>query len=668
MQSATAGTILTNVVAKKFRRDIEGLRAIAVLAVVGFHFGVRGIRGGFIGVDVFFVISGYLITGLLIQELDSNGKIDLMRFYGRRARRLLPAVLLMTVATLIAIAFVCAPADQIRFAASAAATSLYASNFLYLRDALDYFGAESATNPFLHTWSLGVEEQFYLVWPALLLLTCGRRVRPARLLVTLGSLTIASLALCVWLTGRDQPWAFYGSPARAWEFGAGGLAALPWVTDWARRTKWLPVAGWIAAAALLVCLVRITEASSFPGLIAVLPAAATVGLLVNGADQRERGVARILRTVPFQWIGRRSYSIYLWHWPIVTLALSLSPLLSVPWRLACGTLTVICAAASYRWVEDPIRNHPVFAASARRAVGLGACLTVAGVIAAIALVVFGLHFGNSPAQKLITVTASQRSLATRNGCMVGPAKAEPVACWFGAASSPVTIVLFGDSHADQWSTPLAAIADAEGWRLVTYLKSSCPVADIPVYNGRLHRVIRECAPWRERTIDAIGQLHPNLVVVGEFSGDYIRSRPAPGSKPTTRAVWAAGLKRSLTKLQERGSSIVLLRDIPTLHWEMRECLQNALWRGASTTCDVPRGLAINSELTQAETQLAASIQDVHFVDMTAQFCNQTTCPAEINGIPVYRDRSHMTNKFSATLAEPLRAVLLDLLHPSQNRP
>src|SRR5271170_5699532 len=181
MLSAQARVSVGNPETKQFRPDIEGLRAVAVLGVVAFHFGVPGIRGGFAGVDVFFVISGYLITSLLVRELEESGDINLLRFYGRRARRLLPAVLLMTIATLAAVPLVFPPNEQLRFAEAAAATSLYASNVLFLRQSLDYFAPLNASNPFLHTWSLAVEEQFYLVWPALLLLTCRRMVRPVRL-------------------------------------------------------------------------------------------------------------------------------------------------------------------------------------------------------------------------------------------------------------------------------------------------------------------------------------------------------------------------------------------------------------------------------------------------------------------------------------------------------
>jgi peptidoglycan/LPS O-acetylase OafA/YrhL len=670
MLSAQARVSVGNPETKQFRPDIEGLRAVAVLGVVAFHFGVPGIRGGFAGVDVFFVISGYLITSLLVRELEKSGDINLLRFYGRRARRLLPAVLLMTIATLAAVPFVSPPHQQLRFARAAAATSLYASNFLFLQQSLNYFAPLNAFNPFLHTWSLAVEEQFYLVWPALLLLTCRRMIRPVRLAATLASVTLLSFALCVWLTRFNQPWAFYASPARAWEFGIGGFGALAWVTGWARRSKVLPVLGWIAAGVLLLSFVLISEASNFPGFIALLPVAATVCVLVCGEAQGEQGPARILGAVPLQWIGSRSYSIYLWHWPILALAAAIYPSLSAAGRLTCAAITLICAAMSYQWLEAPIRSHPWLAMRAIRSIALGVCLTAIGATTAIGALFVAKHFSASPEQMAITSAARPLSLASREGCLVKAKVAKPVTCVFGAPSSTFTVALFGDSHAGQWSSPLAAISKEEHWRMVTYLKSGCPAANFPIYDPRLHRISSECETWRAKAIAAMVRLRPDMIVVSELSSRYTSGGPSsPRANSARIASWTAGMKRSLDDLRGAGSQIVLVRDTPAPQRNMEDCLQDAQWRGLSKqACDIPRALAVDPALTLAESQLAASIPGVRFVDLTSQFCSETTCPAWRNGMMVYRDASHMTNGYALSLAEPLRATLLDLLHPSQNRP
>ncbi|WP_246229674.1 acyltransferase family protein [Bradyrhizobium cytisi] len=270
--------------AADFRPDIEGLRAIAVLSVIGFHYGVPWLTGGFVGVDIFFVISGYLISQLLLRELNGTGTIDFVAFYGRRARRLLPAALLVTVATLIVSYFVLSPLEQKEIAKSAAASSVFATNMSLLSQALNYFGPESSLNPFLHTWSLSVEEQFYFLWPALLLVLW--RTKGRILQFGLVFITLLSFVLCIYLTYTKQAWAFYLSPARAWEFGLGALASLFPFPKWATYTRSAAVSGWIALVGLIFSCFLLDEFSAFPGYCAAAPVAATAA-----RQERRRSVS-----------------------------------------------------------------------------------------------------------------------------------------------------------------------------------------------------------------------------------------------------------------------------------------------------------------------------------------------------------------------------------------
>lgn len=363
---------------KHFRQDIEGLRAVAVLSVVIFHFGLGVLPGGFVGVDVFFVISGYLISGLLLNELERTGSIDLWRFYGRRARRLLPASLLVTAVTLLLALFLLAPSEQIFAAKGALASSLYASNFWFMTLLADYFAPESALNPFLHTWSLSVEEQFYLVWPTLLLMLWRWRPTVRLMAIAMSVLTVLSLAMCLWLSYRKQSWAFYASPARAWEFGVGALAVLKPVTDWARRSRAAVPLGWLGAAGLCATFLLLTEDARFPGWVAVVPALATVAVLISGASGQRGGPAELLKVPLMQWLGEHSYSIYLWHWPIVVYATILEVTDPVAKVVMCSVLTLTCAAAGFRLLERPVRASAWLAAKPVRSVSLGVTLTVAG--------------------------------------------------------------------------------------------------------------------------------------------------------------------------------------------------------------------------------------------------------------------------------------------------
>jgi peptidoglycan/LPS O-acetylase OafA/YrhL len=626
-----------------FRPDVEGLRAVAVLAVVAFHYGVPGFHAGFVGVDIFFVISGYLITGLLTHEMAATRGIDFARFYGRRMRRLLPALLLVTVVTLVCGTIVFSPVEQLEVAKAAAASAAYVSNVWFTVATFGYFAPESRFNPFLHTWSLSVEEQFYIVYPMLLWLTA--RGRPARLGWVLAAVTAASFALCLVWTKTEQPWAFFSSPARAWEFGVGGLASLVTVPK-----RIAALAGWAGVALLVASFFVIDEQSVFPGAVALLPVAASAMILCGGVA----GPGRVLATAPFQWIGQRSYSIYLWHWPIITLAKVMRPDLPAWVCAACAVLTLVCADFSYRFVEHPIRTD-AWLARPRRALSLGVSITAASLFVAFGVWASARHFMDTPAQKAIAEVTGAPAAANARGCLAGFDGSDPASCRFGHGGR--TIVLFGDSHADEWSTPLAEIARRRGWTLVTFLKSLCPAADIMVYNARLRRDAPECSAWRAKAEDAIVRLHPDLVLLGEFTRTYV-SGDAPSDRPVSLATWSAGLARTLGRFRTAGIAAAVLRDTPLPAMDIRFCLSRAAWHGEDAArCDTPRVHALDARIADAERRTATAA-NARYVDLTAQFCDPATCPA-VKGVIVYRDGNHISTAFAARLAEPLATALAD---------
>src|SRR5262249_39241187 len=275
--------------------------------------------------------------GLLMREIERSGRLKLLEFYARRVRRLLPASALVLLCTLAAGAIVFSPLEQVQFARTAGATSLYASNFWFLREAADYFAPETDVNPYLHTWSLAVEEQFYLFWP-LLLLASFRRARSRKVLVfALGGLCAASFALCVGLTFHRQPWAFFFSPSRAWEFALGGLVAL------------LPPRPGLALAgvgAILVGDIWFSPETRFPGFAALLPVLGTCAVLLSGGAG-----ARLLAVGPLPRLGRLSYSWYLWHWPVLLVAGVVFPGIGWPGRTGAALAALGAAWMTYRWVE-----------------------------------------------------------------------------------------------------------------------------------------------------------------------------------------------------------------------------------------------------------------------------------------------------------------------------
>jgi peptidoglycan/LPS O-acetylase OafA/YrhL len=369
---------------KSFRPDIEGLRALAVSGVIAFHFGFTGLPGGFVGVDIFFVISGYLITKHLQQEIAKHGAVNLWTFYARRARRLLPASLFVILTTLLAGYFVLAPSEQQLYSKGALFASTYIINLWLIRWSLDYFAVDATSNPFIHFWSLSVEEQFYLAWPALLLGFAWIRPGKHGVFVLMVVVAAISFALCAWLTAVSQPWAFYFSPFRAWEFALGGLASMAQLDTRAKRSPYSPIMGWLGLALITATYLRVSEQSPFPGFIALVPAIGTVMVLLSGVHQSLSGPKAILAVKPLQWVGKLSYSLYLWHWPVIVYAKMLMPELTSVHRLLLLVLTFALSLFSYHFVENPIRRNAWLIAGTGRSLGFAALLTMTGVTIAYA--------------------------------------------------------------------------------------------------------------------------------------------------------------------------------------------------------------------------------------------------------------------------------------------
>jgi peptidoglycan/LPS O-acetylase OafA/YrhL len=294
-----------------FRPDLEGLRGVAVLLVVGCHCGISWCAGGFVGVDVFFVLSGYLITGLLASECRTTSRIDLPGFFARRARRLLPESLLVSAVTLLtAVAFL-APQEIITTARAAAAAGLYASNLFFDGNASNYFAPDVAANPLLHTWSLGVEEQFYLVWPVVILLVSRGAQRVAGSIFALAAIAALSFTCSVYTSEAAPTFAFYELPSRAWEFAAGGLLALLPVSGNLGRRNGAMAGGFLGIAMIAGTALLLKGGAGFPGWVALLPVAGTLATLHAGAAGPQRGISAILSAAPLQFLGARSYSWYL---------------------------------------------------------------------------------------------------------------------------------------------------------------------------------------------------------------------------------------------------------------------------------------------------------------------------------------------------------------------
>jgi peptidoglycan/LPS O-acetylase OafA/YrhL len=624
-----------------FRSDVEGLRGIAILLVVLYHADVPFFTGGFVGVDVFFVLSGYLITGLLVKEAENKGRIDLPNFYARRARRLLPAAALVLAFTAFASYFILSPVEQKELPKTALATAAYASNLYFARVGTDYLATGTETNPLLHTWSLSVEEQFYFVFPFLVVLAMKRG--RGRLPFVMGGVAIASFALCVWLTEVRQPWAFFSSPTRAWEFATGSLGLLLAKTKFDRRF------GWLGLLMVLAASFAFGKRTYFPGVAALLPVLGTILMLrAEGAGK----LGGFLASGWLQFFGRLSYSWYLWHWPVLVFAHILwdAPALSV--KLGCLALSLGVAWLSYRFVENPIRHARWISRRSGYSLAMAACLTLFGIC-----VGFGWHRAIRAAeqdseQRQFLAARSDRAAVYTDRCIAKPTDTELKRCVYGATESTQTVVLFGDSHAAHWLPAIEQVARERGWRVETLLKSACATADVSYFSLPLKRRYTECEQWRADAMSYIAKTRPAAVLVTTASSAY--ARQVGGDE------WAAGTRRTMESLDKSGAAVIYLRDTPNPRFDVPACLSRRAWYAAkfnAVPCTYERSAALNEDLYQIERQAAEGLAGVKYTDLSELVCPEATCEPIRDGKVVFFDSHHMTATFAKSLAPALERLL-----------
>jgi len=633
-----------------FRPDIQGLRAIAILLVVGYHMRLPGFRGGFIGVDVFFVLSGYLITSILVNEMRHSGRIQLGRFYARRARRLLPAAV-VTIFGTIALSSLLSPIEQFATSRTATATAAYVSNIWFMAKAADYFAPENEANPLLHTWSLGVEEQFYLIWPVIILAGLHGTTSRRRLLFFVTGLLAISFAGCIWLTHTHQPWAFFSSPTRAWQFGIGGLASLVSTVDRSWRTRAL---GWLGLVMTLGAAALISEKTMFPGTAAALPALGTAMILISGLCPGG-WLRRGLSLGALQRLGQVSYSWYLWHWPVFATAAALWRSMPLWGRLLCALSSLGLATVTYVVVENPIRVNSYLVRRTRLSLALAGLLTLFAIAAAVFSSTSALRVMAASPQKEFAQAALDHTLAATSGCVTGFLDATPRECTFGISTSGHIVVLFGDSHAAQWFPAMEQIANQRGWRLVTFLKGSCPAARVHVFNPRLRQTESQCDTWRESVLQKIVALHPDLVVIANATG-YVRGGArSDGYSQLSAEQWKTGMQSMLASLDKAGIATVLLRDTPRPGFNVPICLARAARHSwySEKNCVLERSAVIDDNVQQAEITAATGLPHIGLLDLTDLFCNSETCPPLNNHVVVFRDSNHLTVQFARILAPVL---------------
>lgn len=630
------------------RRDIQGLRAIAVLAVIAFHAGLP-MPGGFTGVDMFFVISGYVITELILRQ-EARDSFSFRTFYARRAQRLLPALMVMILVVFIASVLWQSPfGEQEATARTGIGAVFLVANIVITRTIGGYFSAEAEANPLLHTWTLSVEEQFYLVFPLLLILTlvaakrCTTRQRSVSIPLAVVALATAasfgiglmwSLGSGAWsLTSQPEAWAFYLSPARAWEFGVGALLAiLVQRTSLSIGQQTANLMATLGVILLGLSLFAIDSTTPFPGVAALMPVLGSAALLLAGT--RTNVTSAALTNVPMVRIGDWSFSLYLWHWPVIVFAVLIWPHPWVP--VIAAALSFIPALASYYLLENPIRTATL---SRMRVLAL----SVAGAAMATGAGLALWHLGSSaiPGIKALQVQQAAATWSDKNGCFFGThfdSEGVDANCWNRVPDARGWILLAGDSHAAAASTGVVTAAANEGYSVFSVTGGACEFsAQAAAFSD-----MDNCDEMNSFLVQRINSSDPPSAIV-------IASKGVTAAAPTT-----------VEFLKEKGIPLIWLRDVP--RWApMDQGIQHLPCAGGSInfTCTFPRATVDDYQVdTRArEGQLIAANPSITSIDPWNLFCAEDSCSSIQQGVLRYRDNEHLNGEGSSLLTPLVREAI-----------
>lgn len=687
---------------------MEGLRAVAIVLVVLYHAHAGLTPGGYVGVDVFFVISGFLITGQLMRELRTTGRISFLGFYARRARRILPAALLTVIATAVASALLLNPLAAQRALHDGLSAVYFGANVHFAAQGADYFNAGVSPSPIQHFWSLSVEEQFYLVWPLLLVVSSFvwlgvRRVSKREqaqwpvigtVALVLAILAAISLMASIRQTPTSPSWAYFSIVTRAWELAVGAAVAMgiPLAARLDRRLAIL--LSWVGLGCIALAAVLFSDTTPYPGDSALLPVLGTAAAICGGSVPASRrfGAEALLGTRPFQRVGAWSYSWYLWHWPALVLtAAVLGHVLSVPQALAVALGSLVIAVMSFVLLERPIRRIQIVVH--RPALGLSAGGVLVGIAVAVVVLcgslaappdstdaapvrLTALHKSGAPSLRSDLIAGARTTKVPSNlrpslsrlgsalpriiadGCEVGNGREDIQPCVYGDHGSPTTVVLFGDSHAGHWFDALTPISKKRHWRLVVMTKEGCTAAEITLrdpQNG-------ECSRWREKAKARIAQLHPALVIVSWARWMEAWASQKAGVPTGYGGPWQNGVAAIFRFLRDSAKQVIFISDTPYPRHSAPDCVAAHL--SDVRPCTRPRSdSTVFPSMKAAELRIAKQ-EHVQSIDPTSWFCTPNVCPVIVGNILVYHDKSHITPEWSRFIAPVLAKAILRTMKPA----
>jgi peptidoglycan/LPS O-acetylase OafA/YrhL len=656
----------------QFRPEIEGLRAVAAILVAVFHIWFRRVSGG---VDVFIVVSGFLITTGLLADADRDGTVQFLKFYARLAKRLVPLAALVTLAIVIAGVLLAPQSRWKGMIEQAAAAATYTENWLLAANSVDYLRQHEATSPFQHFWALAVQGQFYLMWPiifiaALKMARSLQREYRSTLSRLFLAIFAASLAFSVLLTARNQPHAYFNTFARVWEFCMGGLLAihLPGIV----LSRALRIAmGWVGLLAIVACGALFQVSRVFPGYAALWPTTAALLIICAGSTETKFGADRFLGSKPMVYLGGISYGIYLWHFPILVFCRMYSDPLPLD-AATCISIVIASiglAALSNRLIENPIRSAKTNDAKSSQSFRIAAaCLApVAVALAGWCLLYAQVHHqatqalarqsSNYPGARALeadfrymgdsqiapiprpTVVAFDREILNDEACAQGPDETDPKLCNVIGHEGDFTVAIVGASHSSQWIPALEDIAHRSGWRIVSLTKSNCPF-----YFGASvgEKQLASCHSWNERVLERLKALKPDIVFTTSTRFDT----------ETDDEFVPDGYLEAWRRLEKYQVRIVALRDNPDFEFDVSACVE--LHGADSDRCALPRAKVLE---TPSPVELIEAPDNVRFIDLSDSFCDRSKCRPVVGNVLVYRHMNHITATYVRTMGPTLQHEL-----------
>lgn len=667
---------------RTFFDDIAGLRGVAVLAVVLFHAHVPFVNGGFVGVDIFFVISGFLITGLLVNEYERTGTLSFKGFYARRCRRIIPAAALVIVVSVIAAALTMPLLKVFKQSIDLLAAAANVANWHFIAQNADYLAGAIDGSLATHFWSLSIEEQIYFVWPltifaaaALVSKTPLRRYFSIRVSVGLvvGVISAVSLFWAIRLTDSDPALAYMATHTRVWQFGVGALLAVitPLLTS-GRAAKVLRpcafLAGWAGLAGVVAACTIITVHTPYPGTAALLPTLSAALIIASGqiAGTSVPFAGLVLDTVPLRFLGRVSYSWYLWHWPAIVLFETWTGINSWPALLVVSGVALLIATASTLFFEEPIIGNAELRRNSSASISVGLTGLVVGL--AVAMTAGVLSVKEASRDTVASASLSYQSVfGAKSTTMAGPVIPNPFQayddrpspneclvpvgqlaptrdCVFGPQDG-VPVVLFGDSHAEQWAEALRSIGAAHGWRIHQFTKAACPAQNLrprPRMTDPFNK--SDCVDWRKDALRQIAAVEPKIIIFSSLS-TYV-----PDYDDVQEA-W----NDTLAALRATGAQLVYIADTPYPGFQVADCMSGALDNWHKCDFGLDGFHRIEPILDQ---QARGESTDIVTIGVNHLLCDGNTCFPARNKILFYRDDSHLTNT-AATVLEPALTSQLD---------